>query len=121
MSKLSEALSPTQTGYRAAKTKLKYVDVKQNITEIDFGNGGNGVWREYRIVATFGANKIVDRSGRVEIGEDAFYDVKRAIIEEIFGEFRPYLIKLRASLYEDDREEARLLLMELEQKMFQVK
>ena len=116
MSRLSEALSPTQTGYRAARNNLTYVDVNQSIKDID-----GGVWREYKITATFGANKIVDRSGKVDLGEDTLYDIKRAIIEEVFGEFRPYLIEMRASLYNDDFEETRILLMELEQKMFQVK
>jgi hypothetical protein len=49
---------------------------------------------------------------------DTIYDLKRAVVEEVFGEFRPMLMEMRAALHDRDTTKLRELLIELETKMF---
>lgn len=49
---------------------------------------------------------------------DTIYDLKRAVVEEVFGEFRPLLMEMRATLHNRDLEKLRRLLNELEDQMF---
>jgi hypothetical protein len=46
------------------------------------------------------------------------FSVKRAMIEEVFGEFRPLIIEMRRSLYDEDTQRVRTLLARLEEQMF---
>lgn len=50
--------------------------------------------------------------------QQALKDVKKAMIEEIFGEFRPLIADLRVATWNDDTMRVRELLNELEEKMF---
>ena len=50
--------------------------------------------------------------------DDAIKDIKRAIIEEVFGEFRPLIYDMRAALYDGSKADLRKLLGELEDAMF---
>jgi hypothetical protein len=54
----------------------------------------------------------------VELRSEALRNMKRAMIEEIFGEFRPIILELRASVYDNDLTRMRTLLAELENQMF---
>ena len=49
---------------------------------------------------------------------EALRDLKRAMIEEVFGEFRPMIIEMRAALYDEDTSKVRRLLAEMEHSMF---
>lgn len=49
---------------------------------------------------------------------DAIIDIKRAIIEDVFGEFRPLIIEMRSALYDADTTRLRKLIAELENQMF---
>ena len=49
---------------------------------------------------------------------EALRDLKRAMIEEVFGEFRPMIIEMRAALYDEDTSRVRRLLAEMEHSMF---
>ena len=40
------------------------------------------------------------------------------MIEEVFGEFRPMIIEMRAALYDEDTSRVRRLLAEMEHSMF---
>lgn len=49
---------------------------------------------------------------------NTIYDLKRAVVEEVFGEFRQVLIEMRAALHDKDTTKLRGLLAELEKQMF---
>lgn len=49
---------------------------------------------------------------------EAIMDIKRAIVEDVFGEFRPLIIEMRNALYDADTTRLRKLIAELENQMF---
>lgn len=109
MSKLAKAIQALQTGEVRAKKDFKF-------TEIQHRNqlSPQYLYREYKIEAKFGVNVYVEE----ETISDALKDAKLAIIEEIFGEFRPILTEMRVALYNTDLTRARNLLSQLEMQMF---
>jgi hypothetical protein len=52
------------------------------------------------------------------IRQEVFTSIKRAMIEEIFGEFRPIIIELQSAIYDKNLDRMRRLTAELEHKMF---
>ena len=50
--------------------------------------------------------------------KDAIKDIKRVIIEEVFGEFRPLIYDMRTALYGGNKADLRKMLGELEDAMF---
>ena len=52
--------------------------------------------------------------------EVAFKNIKRAMIEQVFGEFRPLIIELHSAVYSNDRHRVVELLNKLESEMFEV-
>ena len=118
MSKLAKAITATFTGDVVASRKLKMRYTEVNLETLDDGYAHYA--RIYKIQAKFGVQKVVDTSevSNFDISKYVLNDVKRAIIEEVFGEFRPYLIEMRTAIYEQDDLRLRTLLANLEQQMF---
>ena len=118
MSKLAKAITATFTGDVVASRKLKMRYTEVNLETLDDGYAHYA--RIYKIQAKFGVQKVVDTSGlsNFDISKYVLNDIKRAIIEEVFGEFRPYLIEMRTAIYEQDDLRLRTLLANLEQQMF---
>lgn len=115
MSKLAKALQETVTGnVRASRApSLNYTDISLRVSNVPHHLG-----KEYLLQATFQAVGWLDDSdvsGRVGM----VYSLKRSILEEIFGEFRPYIIELRTALYDEDLNRVQTLLAKLENQMFQ--
>ena len=97
--------------YKHVPYKLKYTDVKFSVAD-DMMIGTKT--REYKISVTCAEVKYcneADRDGAVKV-------LKRAMIEEIFGEFRPMIYNLHAALYDKDTSEAEKIVREMERVMF---
>lgn len=112
MSKLSEALKAHQTGNHGYKRSFNHLSIE----------GGYKTLAEYQIEysmsctlqAKFYANNLAS-------GEDLTHctvKVKRAILEEVFGEFRKDFYELDAALYYHDTEKAKELLDKIKQSMY---
>lgn len=121
MSKLARSIFATSTGDYAARTKkFNYTDVTMKSTEVP------GTWADivtrYRIEARFGADAWVSPEIMVNNEqnalEHAIMSIKRAVIEEIFGEFRPIIYQMNTALYERDTVRLATLLATLEHQMF---
>jgi hypothetical protein len=115
MSKLAKVLQDAVTGnVRASRSPTNnYMDVSLHVKA-----DPHHLSKEYLLKATFEAKAWLDDSdvnGRIGIT----YSLKRSILEEVFGEFRPYLIELRTALYDQDLNRAQTLLAEFEHQMFQ--
>ena len=65
---------------------------------------------------------VVDTSGvsNFDISKYVLNDVKRAIIEEVFGEFRAHFRAMEMALWEHDIDKARAALKAFETQMFTV-
>lgn len=123
MSKLAKAIDYTFTGNRSFKEKpnLNYLDVKTATQNLGYPNIG----REFMIGVKLQSTKWVDDSQLIQskenepaITSEVLHDLKRAMIEEVFGEFRPLIIEMRSALYDKDTTRVRTLLAELEHQMF---
>ena len=116
MSKLAKAIEATQTrNVRVSRDLgLRYTDVQAGVVPLD------------HLAAPLLSKEMflgvkLQKKVWISDGEDmeiAMHDIKRAMIEEIFGEFRPMLIEIRGALYDEDTVRARTLLAEMEQCMF---
>ena len=119
MSKLAEMLTHTVTGdVRASRDmNMKYTSAKGICQEV---NDTWGVEKQIRIGVTIQNDAFISDAitNSPDLFDYALYDLKRAIVEEIFGEFRLLIIELRSSIYEGDKDRTRKLLAELEHKMF---
>jgi hypothetical protein len=115
MSKLAKAID-YEVGkdyfYKQVPYKLKYTDVKFSVAD-DMSMIGTNV-REYKIGVTLRAVKYCTEADR----EVAVKILKRAMIEEIFGEFRPMIYNLHAALYDRDTDEAEKIVREMDRVMF---
>jgi hypothetical protein len=117
MSKLAKELNWAFSGKRvAADIQMQYVDVKSSICEERL----TGL-DELRISATMSTFAWVDKSNLTNaesIYSSTIYDLKRSIVEEMFGEFRPLIYDMISSIYERDLYKTRKLLTALEHQMF---
>jgi hypothetical protein len=123
MSKLSQAIDYQFTGNKSylEKPKNNYLGVSTAVQDIGYPKIG----REFKIGVKLEAIKWVDdtklihsKENEPAIVSDVLNDLKRAMIEEVFGEFRPLIIEMRSALYDKDNTRVRTLLAEMEQKMF---
>ena len=124
MSKLAAAISHTISGQKKflKKEKLNYLDVSVDVTknpvsykvatEVKVGvKLETKLWiDELDVDKTIGPN--------IDPIHEALYDIKRVMVEEVFGEFRPIILEMRAALYDSDKYRLRRLLAELENQMF---
>jgi len=104
------------------KEKLNYLDVSVDVTknpvsykvatEVKVGvKLETKLWiDELDVDKTIGPN--------IDPIHEALYDIKRVMVEEVFGEFRPIILEMRAALYDSDKYRLRRLLAELENQMF---
>ena len=119
MSKLAKMLTHTVTGdVRASRDlNMKYTSAKGICQEV---NGTWGVEKQIRLGVTIQQDAFISDAinNTPDLFDYTLYDLKRAIVEEIFGEFRPLIIELRSSIHHEDRDRTRTLLAELEHKMF---
>ena len=116
MSKLAKLIDATMTGdvgaYRAISPK--YIDVVTSVSdELPYGTSP----RSYTYKLGVSLYKIVAVKENTRV-QEILHDVKMAMIEEIFGEFRPIISEMRAGLYEEDTARLRALISELENQMF---
>ena len=82
-----------------------------------------GIEVQYRIGVTLGAECWVDEISIIsepDALEMAIDRSKRQVIEAIFGEFRADFRNIERALYDRNIEEARVMLHDLEKKMFEV-
>lgn len=124
MSKLAYAINYKATGNVMELSRLGYqytnVDVraKQPHSLLGFG-------REYVVSVKLTTTKWFDDSDLIKsmenedaIKDEIFSSIKRAMIEEIFGEFRPIVYELQSAIYDKNQNRMRQLVSELERKMF---
>ena len=71
-----------------------------------------------RIVST--SFHSLEQNARDFITAETINKIKAEIIDEIFGEFRPDIQKIRSALWEQDLAKARQSLNDLEHKMFDI-
>ncbi len=122
MSKLAKAITYALTGNKKAirDMKFRYTDIDFHMREY----GTYNIAKEVLIQTKLSANAWVkDRiqnsyASQNEDFKEALYDVKRSMIEEVFGEFRSILIEMRAALHDEDTTRIRALIADLEYKMF---
>lgn len=110
MSKLSKAIDVVLQGRAAPLKDFNFTEVTTKWSPIDVTH------KKYEIYAKLGASVIL--SADEDQISNAVEAVRRAVIEEIFGEFRAPISELRVALYQADLSKARDLLAKLELKMF---
>lgn len=112
MSKLAKAIDATLTGNVKASRDLglRYVDVSKAVQDNPVR-----LAREFLLSVKLSKRVFIEEHHDTNI---VLHDIKRAMIEEVFGEFRPMLIEMRSALYDEDLVRARTLLAEMEHSMF---
>jgi len=73
---------------------------------------------KYRVGVEFGAQVYITEGESTEHKNHIVNQVRRAVVEEIFGEFRPIINKLRISIINRNHTEAEGILEELHKQMF---
>lgn len=118
MSKLAQAITAKITNERSISYKLPRT-YSVELERTSLGNFGD-VLTGYDIGLVIHQRGYVNDSekGKQNIHSEMLYSLKRDIIEEVFGEFRPYIIEMRSALYDRDDTRMHTLLAELENKMF---
>ncbi len=128
MSQVVKAISAADTGDRRyIKDKISPLfqdvfDVKSQISELRDSSGQ--VIKVYKIGVTLGNSVAVSELDQLQNPgslTEAINTTKRAVIEGIFGEFRPYFRRMEMALANYDTEKARLILHELEDLIYEAK
>lgn len=114
MSKIAKAIQAKidHNEAYALSTNLNYFTAGTDIKEVDIGSQ---IAYRYSIGCKIESDMFVPKS---EIRE-ATKLVKRAVIEEIFGEFRPLIYDIQVALYDRDTGRANRLMQDLSFKMFE--
>lgn len=117
MSKLIELVNSRFTGDQKAGLDMKYSNVN-----IEYELEYDDRYYQIRVDVNFGAFGYVKtrNAQKNEEFEKVVYDIKRGIVEEVFGEFRPILMDMRRLIYEQDMTKLREKINELEVQMFSV-
>ena len=122
MSKLAQAITATITNERVVSQKMPQNYSVEFKTQKVGSYAQGGIKTAYDIGVKFNKRAYVDESSTSTSNIDIHYEmikhIRRAMIEEVFGEFRPYLIGMRSALYDRDDTRMRTLIAELEEKMF---
>ena len=124
MSKLSQMIDYSFTGDGTiGHQRPYYLDVSRTVRE-DL-SVPYGVRRHFKLTAKVETSAWLDEDYLIQTAENqpairqhVLNDLKRAMIEDVFGEFRPLIIEMRAAIYDKDDTRLRNLLATLEQKMF---
>jgi hypothetical protein len=123
MSKLAELLQAAYTNNVRVGQELQMDYTKTNF---EYQSSPDFHSRDYevRVNVSFGSKGWVTYSDYIKDGDLSSHyvvkNIKRGVIEEVFGEFRPSLYKLRTALYDRNFDEARQILNQLEYDMFTV-
>jgi len=120
MSKLSKTIKANiSDDYIVKPSRYVTTEIKMSPVEYTTGRIAKKVEIGVKISSCTWVNDDITKlpSGAYE---DVIHDIKRGIIEEVFGEFRPLIIEIRTALYDEDNVRLRTLLAELEQQMFSV-
>ena len=112
MSKLAKVIDAKLSYRNTPSMNLKYMDIRTGVSEVP---PMLGLGTELRVSAMIMKYAVVPPGVDPE---DAVKDIKRAIIEEVFGEFRPLIYDMRTALYDGNKAELRKMLGELEDAMF---
>jgi hypothetical protein len=120
MSKLSKMLLAEYTHDRKAVT-----DLNMDYTKVDYVyERTTPVIHDYSVKISAGINAFgyVRGSEKSENLQHHYVikNMKKSIIEEMFGEFRPIIMDIRRSLFERDCYKAEMLLDKLQEQMFEV-
>ena len=114
MSKFSDLVNITKLNeHKFSLTGL--TDVQTDFQR--FADMQVGVVCGFKIEARVGAKVTIDEHDGAAI-EEAVKKVKQSIIEEVYGEFRLPLHLIRHAIYRQDVREAKKLLDQLENRMF---
>lgn len=123
MSKLAKLLEATYTGNVRAGQELQMDYTKTNFEYDSLPNFHNMDY-EIRANVSFGSRGWISQSDYIKDRKLSSHyvvkNIKRGVIEEVFGEFRPHLYKLRTAIYNRDFDIARELIEKLEYDMFTV-
>lgn len=109
MSKLAKTLVEHMTGVRV-QNKIPCMSVDYNSIEVPI----NMELIQYSLSVKFEKTFTVSRG---KLGE-AIKDVRRAVIEEVFGEFRMSIIEAKHAAYNRDYEKVLAALHKLDREMF---
>lgn len=117
MSKLAAMITATQTGNARASRDAKYLSVDMHSQAVQ------GYHTEYqvRLSVTLTKDAFISedmKTSYTDLWRETLYHLRRSMIEEVFGEFRPIIIEARTAVYEKDFDRLRMLLAELENQMF---
>ena len=120
MSKLVKAIKATRIGKEYGHTS-PITDIQLEATQ-SYSHITYDRVIEYVMKASFGTKMIVDE-GRTRIQHDANLveaekSVKLAMIEEVFGEFRPFFRELELASYNEDRRGIRDVIARFFNKMY---
>lgn len=115
MSKLAKSIDATLTGNVKASR-----DLKLNYLDTSIAFNPMPLTKQIRFSVKLECDRFIEDSliKNKNIYSEVLKDIKRAMIEEVFGEFRPMIIEMRSALYDDDKTRIRGLLAELEERMF---
>ncbi len=119
MSKLAAKIDDVLTGkHRTSRLpSTRYFDIKFNTGGTQYTHGvDKEVMLDFRLRTNAWVNDL--EWNNTDVRSTIIRDLKRSMIEEVFGEFRPLIIELRSSLYDGDTVRTRTLLAELEHQMF---
>lgn len=117
MSKLAKMIEARFTGNQAyAEQKISGWDFVVATRPVNSSVVLPETIREYVFTLECWVKKYV--SENEDEKEVAFKHIKRAMIEQVFGEFRPLIIEMHSALYDNDRTRVSELLNKLEDTMF---
>lgn len=118
MSKFAKMLNLTLTGQeRAARSVMRFADPSLDVTTKRDAFGVDRHYRlEVKLQTEFWLPAALLRNDDTAL-ERATATLRRSMIEEMFGEFRPLLYQLHEALYGEDLMQARELLTRLENEM----
>lgn len=117
MSKLAKAIEAHQSGDKRA-VPPKYTSISHDSARV--AHNDMIVQTKYRLETKLGATVWIDDNikGSMDKVQWALEDVRRGIVEEVFGEFRGILNDMRIANHQSDSDRMRTLISELEYKMF---
>lgn len=115
MSKLAQQINSTITNKRASIIEPYSIKMGMNINSMPYDPYAN----EVKFSCTFGVSYYIKEHEQDKI-QYILSNVKKQVIEEVFGEFRPTLHKLRHELYSREYDKALNTLDTLQKDMFDV-
>lgn len=113
IAKLITANVSRPTEHKYDIPKFNYADVSERSIKVQN-------YIKYDIEVKLGAQVYIDdlSLNEVNVIDRAVFNVRRAVIEEIFGEFRPLLNELSVEIYNRDFDKIKSLINSLYNKMF---